>query len=225
VRNRGLVVRVLIGLGLMCAAVIALASSIVLHGAAVLVVLLAAAVAAFVAHNAAADTRAARPVDAAYKAAAGTVVLILLVVGVGVLAGGAVAAVVSGLAVVGGVVWLLKARRGRRAGARGPVTAATEDGAPAPMLPVVMQLFWQLPVGLIPTSTLGTEWLETTSALGRPVEPAVRQDIIRRREETLDELERRDPAGFARWLAAGAASDSDPATFVRGERSTGRDAA
>jgi hypothetical protein len=84
---------------------------------------------------------------------------------------------------------------------------------------------WQPPVSLLPTSDLGSEWLRTTSALASPVEPAKRQDIIRRRQETLDELERRDPAGFARWLAAGAARDSDPSTFVRGDRTTWRDAA
>ena len=37
-----------------------------------------------------------------------------------------------------------------------------------------------------------------------------------RREEALDELERRDPAGFARWLAAGPTLASDPAGYVHG---------
>ena len=37
-----------------------------------------------------------------------------------------------------------------------------------------------------------------------------------RRQEALDELERRDPAGFARWLAAGPTLSSDPAGYVRG---------
>ena len=32
----------------------------------------------------------------------------------------------------------------------------------------------------------------------------------------LDELERRDPAGFERWLAAGPTLASDPAGYVRG---------
>jgi hypothetical protein len=46
--------------------------------------------------------------------------------------------------------------------------------------------------------------------------PVARQTLVARREETLDELERRDPDGFARWLAAGPAAGSDPADFVRG---------
>jgi hypothetical protein len=75
------------------------------------------------------------------------------------------------------------------------------------------------------TSDLGSEWLRTTSALARQLGSGERQDIIRRRQETLDELERRDPGGFARWLAAGSAAGSDPAAFVRGDRITDRDAA
>jgi hypothetical protein len=43
-----------------------------------------------------------------------------------------------------------------------------------------------------------------------------RQWLVARREEALDELERRDPDGFARWLAAGPNRASDPADFVRG---------
>jgi hypothetical protein len=214
-------VRVLIGLGLLCATVIALASSIVLHGAVLVVVLVMAALGGCVAYSARDDGRAAA-VDAAWKAAAATVAVIVLVTGVVVLAGAAVAALVLGLAVVtGGALWFLKTRRpGRAAGA--PVTGA---GSPTPALTAVWVSPWQPPVSLLPTSDLGGEWLRTTSALASPVEPATHQEIIRRRQETLDELERRDPAGFARWLAAGAATDSDPATFVREDRTTGRDAA
>jgi hypothetical protein len=47
------------------------------------------------------------------------------------------------------------------------------------------------------------------------MDPGARQSLVRRRQETLDELERRDPEGFARWLASGAAVDSDPAAYVQ----------
>jgi hypothetical protein len=57
----------------------------------------------------------------------------------------------------------------------------------------------------------------------------VRASIVRRRQETLDELERRDPVGFARWMAGGPAPASNPALFVhgdvRGDRPAGSDAA
>ncbi|MCW2530786.1 MAG: conserved rane protein of unknown function [Blastococcus sp.] len=224
--SRGPVVRALVGLGLVCATVIALASSIVLHGLILVLVLVTAGLAAGVAYNAQDDGRAAA-VDAAWKAAAATVSVIVLVTGVVVLVGGAVAALVIGMALVtGGALWLLKTRRPRSAGARKSGGAVvTNAGNPAPVLAAAWQSRWQPPVSLLPTSDLGSEWLQTTSALASPVEPAMRQEIIRRRQETLDELERRDPAGFARWLVAGAATDSDPATFVRGERTTGRDSA
>ena len=82
------------------------------------------------------------------------------------------------------------------------------------------------PVSVLPTAVLGREWLETTATLACRLEPAARRAIIQRRQETLDELERRDPAGFARWLAAaGARGDSDPATFVRNGRTWNTDAA
>jgi hypothetical protein len=226
VTSHGPVVRTLAGLGLVCATVLAVASSVVLHGAVVVVVLLAAGVAAgagFVAPN---DGRAAA-VEWAWKAAAATVAVIVLVTGVVVLAGGVVAALVSGLAaVVVGALRLLKTRSAGRDGAqpRG-ATPVTGAGNEAPALAASWASLLQPPVSLLGISDLGSEWLRTTSALASPVESATRQQIIERRQETLDELERRDPAGFARWLAAGAAGDSDPATFLREDRTTGRDAA
>ena len=224
--TRGPLVRALIGLGLVCATVIALASSIVLHGVVIVVVLVMAAMSACVAYGAQDDGRAAA-IEAAWKAAAATVTAIVLVAGVVVLAGGAVALLASGLGIVtGGAVWLRKTRRARNAGARASdPTPSRNAGDPAQAFPAAWVSLWHPPVSLLPTSDLGSEWLRTTSALATPVEPAWRQEIIRRRQETLDELERRDPAGFARWLAAGAATDSDPATFVRGDRTTGHDAA
>ena len=66
------------------------------------------------------------------------------------------------------------------------------------------------------TQALGDEWLHTTAALAGPLDPAARQSLVARREEALDELERRDPDGFAQWLMAGSTRGSDPADFVRG---------
>ena len=48
------------------------------------------------------------------------------------------------------------------------------------------------------------------------LDAAARAALVARREEALDELERRDPAGFARWLAAGPTLASDPAGYVHG---------
>jgi len=67
----------------------------------------------------------------------------------------------------------------------------------------------------VSTAELGREWLRTTEAIAEPLDPDTHQSIVRRRSEALDELERRDPAGFSRWLADGSRSGSDPAEFVR----------
>ena len=65
------------------------------------------------------------------------------------------------------------------------------------------------------TQALGREWLRTTAALDGPLRPAVREAVVQRRQQALDELERRDPAGFSRWLTSGAGG-RDPADYVRG---------
>lgn len=68
---------------------------------------------------------------------------------------------------------------------------------------------------------LGREWLRTASALEAAAHPAARALVVQRRQEALDELERRDPVGFARWLAAGVGAGSDPAQYLRGDSSAG----
>jgi hypothetical protein len=70
-----------------------------------------------------------------------------------------------------------------------------------------------LPVAALSTRALGQEWVRTTAALAGRLSPAARASLVGRREEALDELERRDSDGFARWLVAG--PGSDPADFVR----------
>jgi hypothetical protein len=221
--TRGPVARALIGFGLLCGAFLALAGGIVLHGSSLWLVGVAAAIVACVAFGARDGGRGGGRAAAAWTAAASTVGVIMLVAGVVVLAGGALAAWVSGLAVVAGAGWLLRARWARHAGAKalGPAPGRG-DGGPA-RLPALQRGRSEFPVSLLPTSVLGSEWLRTTATLACRLEHAARQAIIGRRQEILDELEARDPAGFARWLAAGAASD--PATFVRFNRTMGTDAA
>ncbi len=104
------------------------------------------------------------------------------------------AAVSVGLAVVGGValgVLAVSARRRR-----------TGD---APVL---------VPVSALSTDQLGREWLRTSSALAGQLAPATREAVAARRQDTLDELERRDPVGFARWLADDSPVSRNPAEYV-----------
>jgi hypothetical protein len=68
----------------------------------------------------------------------------------------------------------------------------------------------------MPTHALGGEWVRTTAALAGRLAPAERQEIVRRRAEALDELERRNPSGFASWLTAESGLHSDPTVFMRG---------
>jgi hypothetical protein len=203
---RGPVARALTGFGLLCGLVVALAGGIVLHGTPLVVVGMAAGFAACVAYVLRDGTRATS-IEAAWKAAAWTVAVIVLITGLVVLVGGTGAVLVSGVVVAGGAVWAVRATRARLGRAE-PVLHPAVGISPAP-------------VPLLPTSVLGSEWRRTTARL----EPATRQAITRRRQDILDELECRDPAGFARWLAAGSTADSDPAAFVQCDRTTGTDAA
>jgi hypothetical protein len=220
----GAVARILIGLGLLCGLLLALASIIVLHGSSLVAVAVAAGLVACVVYGIQDDGRAAARA-AAWKAAWWTVGISMLAAGALVLAGGAAAVLVGGsIAVASAAGWLRRARRARSAGRDGGDRVPAGGEAPAPLPPAGWLGPSPLPVSLLPTSVLGSEWSRTTAALASRLEPAARQAVVCRRHEVLDELERRDPAGFARWLGACAAADSDPAAFVRGARPTGSDA-
>ncbi|WP_222192455.1 hypothetical protein [Modestobacter italicus] len=150
--------------------------------------------------------------DAAWHTAAVTVAALLLLSGSVVVAGGAVTLLlVAG--VLGGLLarWALRSVRGtRRAGVAPVMPLHAADGGWARRLSV---------------PALGQEWVRSSAALPVTWDPAARQELVRRRQEALDELERRDPAGFARWLADGATVDSDPAEYVSGDPAAGSDAA
>ena len=77
------------------------------------------------------------------------------------------------------------------------------------------------PVRDLSMEELGREWQRTAAALAATTDPAARELLVRRRQEALDELERRDPAGVARWLSGGATVDDDPAPHLRGDQSAG----
>lgn len=77
------------------------------------------------------------------------------------------------------------------------------------------------PVRRLSSRSLGEEWLRTTALLEASPEPATREAVAARRASVLDELERRDPAGFARWLAQGSDPGSNPAEFLSEEPRAG----
>jgi hypothetical protein len=144
------------------------------------------------------------------------------------------AAVLAGAAAVVAIgVWVARSPKEGSAPAAPRPTSSGNVAAPvAPLLPAASRRHPASagPVGLPPvtaltTEELGREWLASTTALAGRLEPAVRSAIVRRRQEALDELERRDPDGFLRWLTTGPVLDRDPAPFVRGRRTAGESAA
>ena len=64
-------------------------------------------------------------------------------------------------------------------------------------------------------------WRESGLALQQPVSASCKGWIVQRRRELLDELERRNPAGFTAWLASGAMAAEDPRRYIvtRGDES------
>ncbi|GAB4082520.1 hypothetical protein GCU67_11130 [Modestobacter muralis] len=207
----GLALLVLLG------AVLAAVGGIAIGGAGLLAVALSGAVAACLGAGIAreGDDPRRAPADTALRAAAGTVAGLLLISGCVVLAGSAVA-VLAVVAVLGLLLarWGLRAARAARVDARTPATRTSlvggDDGR------------W---VHGLSVQELGREWVRSSAALAAARDPFTRQELVRRRQEALDELERRDPAGFARWLEGGATADSDPAEYVSGDPAAGSEAA
>ena len=159
-------------------------------------------------------------VEAAVWASAWTAGVILVVAGVSTVAGGVVATLVVVAAVL--AVVALRWARGNRATSATTSDRGRHASGDVLRLPVGPQSpspagdSRLLPVETLTTRALGDEWIRTTAALAGRLTPDARTALVRRREEALDELERRDPDGFNRWLAAGPVRGSDPADFVRG---------
>jgi hypothetical protein len=134
--------------------------------------------------------------------ASGTAVWLWLVgAGLVVLLGTSTASVLVALVVVGGPAALL-VRRGFR-----------------PVEPVALALPLSAEVRPLVLATLSTPelclaWRRSYIALGDlPAGPA-RGELVALRQSMLDELERRDPAGFHRWLDAGARAGGDPGRYL-----------
>jgi hypothetical protein len=232
---RGPLARMLLGIGLFCGGSLAVAGGLALGGPGMVAVAVAAALAgctaAGIAREAPVPDRRST-VEWAVQAAGWTAGVLMVVAGVAALAGGVVAALAVGV----GLAVVLAVRAGRvrcRPAADRDVTPPT----PAPSWPVGVDVLLLPvppeeppagrddnsgaarllpPVAGLPTRALGEEWQFTTAALAARLGPAARQWLVGRREAVLDELERRDPAGFARWLATGPTRGSDPAEWVHG---------
>ncbi|WP_448621300.1 hypothetical protein [Geodermatophilus sp. URMC 65] len=196
--TRGPLPRLLFWTGAVVGAGLAVVGGLALRPAGLVAVGLAAVVSACLAAGVARESRPGQQavVDAAWKAGAATVAVLLVLSGTAVLGGAVLTLVIAAVAAgTWTVVWLV------RSSPRTPASAVARDRQPAAPLP---------PVSSLPTEALGQEWVRTTAALSGPLDARTREAIVVRRQQTLDELERRDPDGFARWLSGLPLAGSDP---------------
>ncbi|MEV4049730.1 hypothetical protein AB0J55_00965 [Amycolatopsis sp. NPDC049688] len=135
------------------------------------------------------------PLGAATAAAFVTACLVLA----GLLAtvGGALTATVLVLLVAGG---LGAGYRHRVA----PPTAPEPHGGPVPRVPVTDMTTEDLCVG----------WRRSYFLLILATDEEARRRVVQRRQDFLDEIERRDRRGFLRWLDSGAKAGSDPSPYL-----------
>ena len=232
--SRGLLARCLACAALLVVGVVALVGGLSLRPAGLLAVGLAAvvtgALAAGIARESSDDDLRAT-LEATWQTAAGTVGVLLVLSGVAAIAGALVTTLVGAVAGVAGLAfWMLRtspaAKPSPSAAAAPPVRPS-----PAPAARPTVVVTGNVAGGATPATplaglrieALAQEWTSTSAALGLTLDPRSRAAIVRRREAVLDELERRDPAGFARWLAAGPLSVTDPARYLRA-RAAGPDA-
>ena len=102
-----------------------------------------------------------------------------------------------------------------------PRRARVPRRAPAPLVPIgpAAQMPSAVPIpGNLSTPQLCLAWQRTYFVLLDLPADAPRGDVVALRERLLDEIERRDPDGFTRWLDTGARAGSDPGRFLTGDR-------
>lgn len=72
-----------------------------------------------------------------------------------------------------------------------------------------------VPVASLSTPELVRAWRLSFNLLFSAPTTAARSEVVARRQQYLEELERRDPSGLQRWLASGARLSSDPGRYLR----------
>jgi hypothetical protein len=152
-----------------------------------------------------------RAVRGGAASAGGLLLAALVTVGlVAVLGTAAVVVVALALTVAGvwvwrhGLTWLTTATSARIGSEPGASPLADPSPPPLP----------DTPIGAVSTTRLCLAWQRSYWLL-RELGPGPRRDeVVNVRGELLDELERRDPEGFGRWLHAGPRACSDPGRYL-----------
>ena len=100
-------------------------------------------------------------------------------------------------------------------GAEAPApTPRRPTAAPAMPPPPVRRPWDAPPMPTLPTPDLCWEWRRSYLTVTRASKPDELIRIVALRAAYLDELERRDPTGFRRWLDSGARAASDPGRYL-----------
>lgn len=132
----------------------------------------------------------------------------LVVTGLALVAGPATGIIIAAMLLTAPLPWLWRATR--TGGRTAPAEHHEEQSDTLPTAAVAL--------GDLTTPALCATWQRSYFAmLDVPPCPA-RYATVRMRERLLDELERRDPAGFARWLQTGARAGSDPGRYLASDR-------
>jgi hypothetical protein len=212
-------------LALLVAAAFAVVGALALRGPGLVTVLVTAAVVGAVSAGMASEGPGAarsRALDTGGRAAGWTAGVLLVLTGLAALAGAVVTLLVAGAVATTALMVHLRRAGARSRAAAGPATPPRPAPRPAP--PAVAAPPRPSVDGLS-ARALGEEWLRTTALLEARIDPARRRSVADRREAILDELERRDGTGFARWLADGPSPSSNPADHVRDLPAAGTGAA
>ncbi|MEV6823483.1 hypothetical protein [Amycolatopsis sp. NPDC051102] len=129
--------------------------------------------------------------------AAAFVAACLVLAGLLATVGGALTATVLVLLVVGGL----------GAGCRHRIAPPTAPGPHDGSVPPV-------PVADLATEDLCVAWRRSYFLLILATDEQARRRVVQRRQDFLDEIDRRDRRGFLRWLDSGAKAGSDPSPYL-----------
>ncbi|WP_410606452.1 hypothetical protein [Amycolatopsis sp. lyj-109] len=140
-------------------------------------------------------------------AAAAFVSACLVIAGLLAAFGGGFTAAVLMLLAVGGVWAGRRARPGLR------------DASAAVPNPHDVLAAATLPASSVPVADMATEelcvaWRRSYFVLLLATDEPARRLVVQRRQDFLDEIERRDRRGFLRWLDSGAKAGSDPGPYL-----------
>lgn len=111
-------------------------------------------------------------------------------------------------------------RQPRGPGHDAPIAAraeSTASGSEAATVaaPALLEAPWmQRPPQAMDDATLCFAWRTSYVALQKPWSLPLRLRIVQRRQEFLDEFERRNSGGLSAWLASGARAAGDPSRYI-----------